>query len=205
MLSILGKPRAACDGTTRRKLLQAGGAGLLGLTLPKILQAESAESSLPPRAKSVIFLFLFGGPSQLETFDLKPDAPADIRGPFQPIASRTPGLRISEHLPKTAAVSDKVCVLKTMTHPYNDHSGAGHYIQTGHRWQIPIGGGFATTPNDWPSMGSVTEYVAQHDRSPAAICRVTSCCRIGSADCRKWDNIAGRANTAAGSAAATIR
>ncbi len=167
MLSILGNPRAACDGVSRRQILQAGGAGLLGISLPKFLRAEASEAVLPARAKSVIFLFLFGGPSQLETFDLKPQAPADIRGPFQPIASRTPGLHISEHLPRTAAITDKVCVLKTMTHPYNDHSGAGHYIQTGHRWQIPIGGGFATTPNDWPSMGSVTEYVSQRTSTGA--------------------------------------
>jgi len=161
MLTIQGRPRKTCEGLTRRQLLQAGGAGLLGLTLPKLLQAESFAPALPAKAKSVIFLFLFGGPSQLETFDLKPEAPADIRGPFTPIASRTPGLRISEHLPLTSQVTDKVCVLKTMTHTFNDHSGGGHYIQTGHRWQIPIGGGFAVTPNDWPSMGSVTEYVEQ--------------------------------------------
>jgi hypothetical protein len=113
------------------------------------------------RAKSVIFLFLFGGPSQLETFDLKPDAPSKIRGPFKPIASRTSGLLISEHLPRLADVSDKFCVVRTMTHSYNDHSGGGHYIQTGRRWHVPIGGGFDATPKDWPSIGSVVEYMSQ--------------------------------------------
>lgn len=161
MLTVLGNPRSVCEGQTRRQLLQAGGAGLLGLSLPKLLAAESTKNSIPARAKSVIFLFLFGGPSQLETFDLKPEAPDDIRGPFKPIASRTPGLQISEHLPLTAQVTDKFCVVKTMTHSYNDHSGGGHYIQTGHRWQLPIGGGFSTTPKDWPSMGSVVEYAGQ--------------------------------------------
>ena len=92
MLKIDGRPRAACDGLTRRTLLEAAGAGLFGLTLPGLLAAEArAMTAPPPRAKSVIFLFLFGGPSQLETFDLKPDAPEKIRGPFRPIASRTPG------------------------------------------------------------------------------------------------------------------
>jgi hypothetical protein len=110
----------------------------------------------------VIFLFLFGGPSQLETFDLKPDAPSKIRGPFKPIASRTPGLLISEHLDRLASASDKFCVVRTMTHSYNDHSGAGHYIQTGRRWHVPIGGGFDATPKDWPSIGSVVEYLSQH-------------------------------------------
>jgi len=142
-------------------LLQAGGLGLLGLSLPKLLAAEAAQPDRRGRAKSVIFLYLFGGPSQLETFDLKPHAASRIRGPFRPIASRTPGLHICEHLSRSAAVSDKFCIIKTMTHSYNDHSGASHYIQTGHRWQIPIGGGFSTTPKDWPSMGSVVEYLAQ--------------------------------------------
>jgi hypothetical protein len=110
----------------------------------------------------VIFINLFGGPSQLETFDLKPDAAEKIRGPFRPIACRTPGLLISEHLPRLAHVSDKFCVVRTMTHPYNDHSGAAHYIQTGKVWQVPIGGGFNPTPGDWPAMGSVAEFMAQN-------------------------------------------
>src|SRR6478735_2388754 len=103
MLNILGGTQRVCGGVSRRQMLQAGGAGLLGLNLAKVWAAEALPTqSTPPRAraKSVIFLFLFGGPSQLETFDLKPDAPAKIRGPFKPIASRTPGLRICEHLPR---------------------------------------------------------------------------------------------------------
>jgi hypothetical protein len=160
MLTVLGSRNAACDGVTRRTMLQAGGAGLLGLSLPRLLEAEAAGSQGPAgRAKSVIFLFLFGGPSQLETFDMKPEAPAEIRGPYQPIASRTPGLRICEHLSRSAAVSDKFAVIRTMSHDFNDHSGGGHYVQTGTRWHVPIGGGFNVTPNDWPSMGSVTNYV----------------------------------------------
>ena len=163
MLSISGGARRTCEGLSRREVLTAGGAGLLGLSLPGVLAAEQQAPPLSRgRAKSVIFLFLFGGPSQLETFDLKPDAPAEIRGPFQPIASRTPGLLISEHLPKLAAVSDKYTVVRTMSHSFNDHSGAGHYMQTGRRWHIPVGGGFSATPADWPSVGSVSEYLTQH-------------------------------------------
>lgn len=167
MLSLLGSPRAsACNQLTRRTVLEAAGAGLFGLTLPRVLAAEGLASNAKPRAKSVIFLFLFGGPSQLETFDMKPDAPAKIRGPFKTIASRNPELRLSEHLPRVAGITDQLCVIRTMTHSYNDHSGGGHYIQTGHRWQVPQGGGFNATPRDWPSIGSVTEYLAQ--RSPQA-------------------------------------
>lgn len=161
MLKVLGNSARLCDGISRRQLLEAGGAGLLGLSLPKLLQAEAEHRPFQnARAKSVIFLFLFGGPSQLETFDLKPDAPDKIRGPFKPIACRTPGLLICEHLSRCAAISDKFAVIKTMTHDFNDHSGGGHYVQTGHRWHIPIGGGFNVTPNDWPAMGSVVKQYA---------------------------------------------
>ena len=144
-------------------MLQASGAGLLGMSLPKVLAAENAQGESEGRAKSVIFMLLFGGPSQYETFDMKPDAPSEIRGPFQPIGCRTSGLLISEHLPRLANVSDKFCVIRSMSHSFNDHSGAGHYIQTGKRWQIPIGGGFNATPEDWPSIGSVVEYMSQRN------------------------------------------
>ncbi len=148
-------------GVNRRAMIEACGAGLLGLSLPKLLAAEAAGQRRSGKAKSVIFLFLFGGPSQYETFDMKPEAISEIRGPYRPIRSRTPGLKICEHLPKLADVSDKFCVIRSMSHDFNDHSGGGHYIQTGHRWQIPIGGGFSATPQDWPSMGSVVERTSQ--------------------------------------------
>ena len=161
MLRIQGQKSQTCSGVSRRTMLQASGAGLLGLSLPKLLAAEQSGSLPGARAKSVIFMFLFGGPSQYETFDMKPDAVSDIRGPFRPIASRTPDLQICEHLPRLARVSNKYCVIRSMSHDFNDHSGGGHYIQTGHRWHIPIGAGFSTTPQDRPSMGSVVEKVAQ--------------------------------------------
>ena len=165
MLEILGRKQNTCEGVSRRRLLQVGGTGLLGLNVRDLLAAEHTVGESAGRAKSVIFMFLFGGPSQLETFDMKPQATDAIRGPFQPIASRTPGLRICEHLPLTAQVTDKCTVVRTMSHAYNDHSGAGHYIQTGRRWHVPIGGGFNVTPQDWPSMGSVVEYLAQKNPS----------------------------------------
>jgi hypothetical protein len=169
MLSLLGTSHRSCNGVSRRQVLAAAGAGLLGLSLPKLLAAEQATPQRKARAKSVIFLVLFGGPSQFETFDMKPDAPSDKRGPFMPIACRTPDLLICEHLPRLAKVSDKFCVVRTMTHDFNDHSGGVHYIQTGKRWHIPIGGGFSPTPNDWPSMGAAVEYVTQ--RSPGGLSR----------------------------------
>ena len=162
MLTIHGKPRYLCNGLSRRALLQAAGTGLLGANLNSLLAAEDAGTVVTPRAKSVMFLFLFGGPSQLETFDMKPDAAPGIRGPWQPIASRTPGLRICEKLPKLAAMSDKFAVLRTLTHPYNDHN-ACHYIQTGHPLPpAPRGAAMVdATEKDWPAMGSVVEYLDQ--------------------------------------------
>jgi len=165
MLSILGSSQRVCSGLTRRAMLQAGGAGLFGLTLPKILAAEQAAGHFQNgRAKSVMFLFLFGGPSQLETFDMKPDAPTNLRGPFQPIASRTPDLRLCEHLPLSALASDKYCVIRSMTHPHNDHN-ACHYMQTGHKWTRAAENGqdVNARDTDWPSIGSVVEYLSAHE------------------------------------------
>src|SRR6476620_7749095 len=154
MLSFLGPARHMMGGVTRRRILSAGGAGLLGLSLPQLLAAEQVTSQLRSgRAKSVIFVFLYGGPSQLETFDMKPDAPSTIRGPFRPIASRTPGLRICEHLPRLASRSDRYCVIRTVGHPQNDHNGT-HFIQTGH--PLPpaqrVADDVDATDKDWPAF-----------------------------------------------------
>src|SRR5438552_6335874 len=100
----------------RRKLLQLGGAGLLGLTLPGLLRAEAAakgSSGIKPRAKSVIFLFQWGGPSHIDMFDMKPGAPTEIRGPLRPIASSCPGIQVCEQLPQTARRMDKVTIIRT--------------------------------------------------------------------------------------------
>src|SRR6266571_282129 len=99
---------------SRRHMLKVGGLGMLGLTLPKLLQAEETRNSKPgtrttlkPRAKSVIFLYQFGGPSHVDMFDMKPEAPEAIRGPHKPISSKADGIAISEHLPRLAKAMDK--------------------------------------------------------------------------------------------------
>ncbi|MEX1231264.1 MAG: DUF1501 domain-containing protein [Planctomycetaceae bacterium] len=172
MLKILGSTKKVCHGLPRREMLQAVGGGLLGVnwfTTQQALAANALAQEDPAplaRAKSVIFLFLFGGPCQLETFDQKPNAPDSIRGPYKPIASRTPGLLISEKLPQLASVSDKFCVVRTMTHQQNDHN-ACHLIQTGHNMP-PAERGAArvgAAENDWPAMGSVVQYLDEHDPS----------------------------------------
>lgn len=162
MLSILGRPQRVCSGLTRRKWLEIGGAGLFGLSLPRVLAAEAAQAGRKAKAKSVMFVFLFGGPSQLETFDMKPEAASGIRGPFRPIAARTPDLKICEHLPLLAAASHRYSVVRTVNHPQNDHNGC-HFIQTGQPLP-PAERGSANvdaTEKDFPAMGSVVEYLDQ--------------------------------------------
>ena len=160
MLTILGRPRRACDGVSRREVLQVGGAGLLGMSLSKMLAAEAIAKPASSRAKSVLFVFLYGGPSQLETFDMKPEAASTVRGPFRPIDSRTPGLRICEYLPRLAQRSADYAVVRTVNHPQNDHNGT-HFIQTGHPLP-PANRGAANvdaTDKDWPAFGSVISYL----------------------------------------------
>jgi hypothetical protein len=106
MLRVLGSNRKLCNGIGRRDFLQAGSLGIAGIGLADLLAAETqtvAETPLPSfgKAKRCILLFLYGSPSQLETFDMKPDAPAEIRGTMEPIASSVPGLDVCELLPKT--------------------------------------------------------------------------------------------------------
>ncbi|MEC9096769.1 MAG: DUF1501 domain-containing protein, partial [Planctomycetota bacterium] len=89
---------------SRRQALKVGGAGLLGLNMPGILQASERPAVIKPRAKRVIFLFQWGGPSPIDMFDMKPNAPADIRSPYKPIQSSLPGLYVCEHLPRMAQI-----------------------------------------------------------------------------------------------------
>src|SRR4051794_40670331 len=120
MFRILGPASTACDGISRRELLRLGGLSLFGgLTLPRILQAGFAKSG---PARSVILLNLFGGPSHIDMFDLNPAAPAEIRGEFKPIVTCLPGVQICEHLPRTATLMDRVCLIRTMSHGYNSHN-----------------------------------------------------------------------------------
>lgn len=160
MLTVLSNRRRVCNGLTRRQLLQVGGAGMFGLTLPGVLSAEGTNQPIRPRAKSVIFVYLFGGPSQLETFDCKPDAPSHIVGPFKTTPTRNPELRFCEHLPQLAKRTDQYCLVRTLNHPHNDHN-ASHYIQTGHPMPPAERGpsNVNAAPNDWPSIGSVISYL----------------------------------------------
>src|SRR5271167_2340084 len=125
-----------CDGQTRRDFLRLGTAGFfgMGLSLPALLerQARAAETGKPAKEVSLIFLFLHGGLSTIDTFDLKPDAPAEFRGEFKPIATNVPGIQIGEHLPKLARHTDKYSLIRSFRHHNSDHGAADHYMLTGY-------------------------------------------------------------------------
>ena len=132
------KPRPfGCSGFrdaafSRRHLLKVGGLGLLGLNMPKIFAAEEVRKTIAPRAKSVIFLFQFGGPSHIDMFDRKPEAPEGIRGPLKGIPTNVPGLHVCEGLEKVAKVMDKVTLIRSVHHTMKNHNSAAYYALTGH-------------------------------------------------------------------------
>jgi hypothetical protein len=153
MLHLCGPGTRLCDGVTRREFLRVGGLGVAGLTLPALLRARAAAGPAPRgKAKSVIQLFMWGGPSQLETFDLKPNAPDGIRGDFRPIATRTPGIRICEHLPLLAAATERYAIVRSLTHTGVNHGTSAYHMLTGHIHITP-GTLRHPTPNDYPSVG----------------------------------------------------
>src|SRR5262245_27578471 len=123
MLHLYGSGSRLCDGITRREFLRVGGLGLAGLTLPALLggRARAAATRAEPQARSVIQLFMWGGPSQHETFDLKPNAPDGIRGEFRPIATSVPGVRVCEHLPQLAQRAGRYAIVRSLTHTGVNH------------------------------------------------------------------------------------
>jgi hypothetical protein len=131
------RPRTfACPGfhaaaLSRRQMLKVSGLGLLGLTLPQLLRAEALKKGPKAKAKSVIFLFQWGGPSHIDLFDMKPNAPEQIRGPHKPIASSADGIQVSEHLPRVARIMDKVTLIRSVHHTMKNHNSAGYYALSG--------------------------------------------------------------------------
>lgn len=149
---------------SRRTLLKAGGMGLMGLTMPKLLRAAESPRAvnIPKRAKSVIFLFQWGGPSHIDMFDLKPDAPDGIRSPHGSIKSAVPGLHVNEHMPKTAKIMDKVTLIRSMTHEMTHHNSAGYYALTGH--EPPSNDQrLRDSPELWPAYGSIVDKLAPNE------------------------------------------
>lgn len=145
MLTIYGQKSRFCDGVSRRNFLKIGALGLGGLTLPQILQAE-AQSGIRKSHKAVIMIFLPGGPSHQDIFDLKMDAPSEIRGEFRPICTKVPGIQICEHLPLLAQCMDKLILIRSMVGALDDHNAFQCLTGRTARNQPPGG---------WPCLGSV--------------------------------------------------
>jgi hypothetical protein len=171
MLHIVGRAAKLCDQITRREMMRVGGLSLFaGMSLPQLLRAEQGtggEYRRRQRAKSVILFNLLGGPSQLDMFDLKPQAPVEVRGEFKPISTSVAGLQICEHLPNTAKLMHKACLIRSVSHSYNAHNPLP--IMTGY-----TGGNFAqiaAQADDPPDIGAICQYLGLGPAAlPAAVC-----------------------------------
>jgi hypothetical protein len=144
-------------GPTRRELLRVGGLALLGLGLPDLarLRARAAETpAANQRGQACVFLFLFGGPSHIDLWDMKPAAPVEIRGQFKPAATNVPGIHLCEHLPRLARVMDRVCLLRSLTHRMNVHGPACSEVFSGRAYFGPPTTDQASR-EDWPSLSAL--------------------------------------------------
>ncbi len=161
----LGNSRAeTCDGISRRHALRLGTCGLVGgLTLPRLLELQAmAGTAAAPTAKSCIFLFLEGGPPHQDMWDPKPDAPEEIRGPFQPIRTNVPGTIVTDQLPHCAKIADKYTIIRSHSHRVNGHSTGYHYVMTGRKPNFADGDNPVPNNEFFPSLGSVVSRELGH-------------------------------------------
>jgi hypothetical protein len=152
-------------------MLRIGGLGVLGPSLPMLLKSQAAATptaldrgSLFGRAKNVIYLYLSGGPSQYETFDPKPGAPAAIRGIYRPISTSVAGTQFCELLPRLSQMADKFCVVRSMATDDPTHESGGYWVRTGHKYVGPDMRALA--PSDWPTLGSIVKMLKPSERIP---------------------------------------
>jgi uncharacterized protein DUF1501 len=152
MWQIRGSRDRTCEGVSRRAVLQVGALAATGLSLPALLRARQAAAAQPPAKKrrSAILIFLAGGPSHFETFDPKPDAPREIRGPYGPIPTAVPGTFISETLPSLAKIADKFSLVRSCCHDNSGHGGGQRYVQTGYKSASLEN----ELPHDYPTVGA---------------------------------------------------
>ncbi len=161
MISLPGSRVSLCEGTTRREWLRAGGLSALGLALPDLLRHRAAatpDKGHFGRAKSCIVVFLFGAPAHQDVWDLKPDAPREVRGEFKPIATTVPGIQIGEHVPLVARQAHRFAIVRSVRHPDDTHTVAMHYMLTGHRHLEPQSNP-QNKPTDFPTFGAVMRYL----------------------------------------------
>jgi hypothetical protein len=151
----------------RRDFLQAGLLGLLGGLAGARRFSAGQEGTAIGKARSCILVYLLGGPPHQDMWDLKPDAPAEVRGPFQPIATNVPGIRISEHLPRLAGQTDRLALVRSVTYPNNDHPYMIYYTLTGRVSPVPLGDNTVLPPSrsDYPHMGAVVSRFAHRNLS----------------------------------------
>jgi hypothetical protein len=149
MLEFIGRSYRTCDGVSRRTFLKVGSLALGGLTLPGLLRLRAAEKSSRSPRRSVILIWQAGGPSHLDMYDLKPNAPGEIRGEFKPINTNVPGIQISEHLPHQARIMDKLAILRSAYHTNAGHGMGSQWMLTGYQPTIEV------NDNIYPSSGSV--------------------------------------------------
>jgi hypothetical protein len=168
MFAVEGPSLRTCRGVSRRELLRAGGLGVFGLALPDLLRGEAraaASKTARPKtfgcAKSCLIVFLNGGASHHDTFDMKPDAPEEIRGEFKSIASNVPGIRVCEHLPQLARQVDKYSVVRSLCHQDFNHPSGVYWMVTGHPYHKGIGSGESEhiSREDHPHIGSALTAV----------------------------------------------
>ncbi|MCI0431663.1 MAG: DUF1501 domain-containing protein [Rhodospirillales bacterium] len=152
-----GSGRKNCDGVTRRQALRIGSTGLIGgLSLPMLLELQAkAATQAPAKAQACIFLFLEGGPSHIDMWDLKPDAPEEIRGPFKPIRTNVTGTMICEHLPMCARIANKYTIVRSHSHNDNGHATGYHYVMTGYKADFLDGNTRQPNNHMFPSVGSI--------------------------------------------------
>jgi hypothetical protein len=165
MIALGGTGVRLCEGWTRREWLRAGAIGPLGLALPDLLAAARASRPSPlgapgrfGRAKACILAFLFGAPAHQDIWDLKPEAPAEVRGEFKPIATTVPGLRLGEYVPRVAGQAHRFALVRSVTHPDNTHTVAMHYMLTGRRHAEPNTNP-QNKPTDFPTFGAVVQHL----------------------------------------------
>jgi len=166
MLELLSNPLLYKGRWSRRVLLRAGALGLGGLMLPGLLPADSVHRD-GKRARRCIFLFLNGGPSQLDTFDMKPAAPSGIRGPYKPIATSVPGMFITEKLPNLARWMHKIAIVRSATHTLNAHNSSAAYALSGH--SPGSDANIAPTSGDHPAYGSVVARLSPPGPLPSFV------------------------------------
>src|SRR5437764_2206360 len=181
MIDVVTGKHRTCDGVTRRDLIKVGGLTLLGLTLPDLLRMEAAAAAegvaAAPRARTVILLFMAGGPPQHETWDPKPEAPAEVRGPFKAIPTSVAGLQVGELMPRLAKLAHRYAVIRSVSTEVNAHTGSGYWMTTGHPHPNRNGESLEPSSSDWPHLGAVVKRMLPGGRDLPPVVKLTVLCK----------------------------